>query len=326
MLKRPIFNVFALYLPHTYSRVATPGIFSQKDSCMKALRPCVDLHTHTTYSDGADTPQQLVATAAQLGLHTLAVTDHDTVAALPEARQAGDDHGVTILPGIELSVQYGRYRDVHLLGYCFDATHPPLLTRLRTLQEGRIQRGTKILQRVNARLRKQGRAPLDPARVLARAQGALARPHVAQELLHQGYVDTMQHAFQAYLIPCNVPKAILGLDEACALISAAGGICSLAHPGVLSTDPKEIETFLSTGKAMGMAGVEVYHHCHSQDYADFVGACARRLGLIATGGSDYHGNASGATLGYVTAERPVPDTVLSELFHAHAAHQRRISA
>ena len=293
---------------------------------MKALRPSVDLHTHTTYSDGIDTPHQLVAKAAQLGLRSLAVTDHDTVDALPEARQAGDAHGVTILTGIELSVQYEHYRDVHLLAYCFDATHPPLVRRLRELQEGRLQRGMKILQRVNARLRKQGRAPLDPARVLARAQGALARPHVAHELLDQGYVDTMQHAFQAYLIPCNVPKALLSLAEACALIGQAGGICSLAHPGVLSTDPKEIEALLSAFKAMGMVGVEVYHHCHSQDYADFVGACARRLGLIATGGSDYHGNASGATPGYVTSERPVPCTVLTDLFHAHAAHQRRISA
>ncbi len=293
---------------------------------MKALRPSVDLHTHTTYSDGVDTPQQLVAKAAQLGIHSLAVTDHDTVDALPEARQAGDAHGVTILPGIELSVQHESYRDIHLLGYCFDATYQPLLTRLRTLQDGRVERGMKILQRVNARLQKQGRAPLDPDRVLARAQGALARPHVAHELLDQGYVDTIQHAFQAYLIPCDVPKAILSLEEACALMGAAGGICSLAHPGVLSTVPRKIEALLSAGKAMGMVGVEVYHHCHSQDYANFVGACAQRLGLIATGGSDYHSSASGVTPGYVTSERPVPSTVLTDLFHAHAAHQRRISA
>ena len=163
--------------------------------------PSVDLHTHTTYSDGADTPEQLVAKAADVGVWHLAVTDHDTIEALPEAREAGQRYGVGILSGIELTVQYEDYHDIHLLAYGFDPDHHDLVQRLHDLQARRLDRGLEMLRLINKRLSDSGRPPLDRNRVLARAQGALARPHLAEELLEQGYVQTFQDAFREFLIP-----------------------------------------------------------------------------------------------------------------------------
>ncbi len=282
------------------------------------LYPSVDLHTHTTYSDGADTPQQLVAKAGDLGVWSLAITDHDSVEAMPEAIQAGQAYGVDVLSGIELTVQFEDYDDIHILGYGFDPAHEALGDRLRQVQEHRVQRGIEILRRINLRLSALGKAPLDQTQVLARAQGAVARPHLAQALLDQGHVETFQDAFREFLIPCNVPKAALGPDEAFSLVRQAGGVCSLAHPGTLSTHPNEIERLLSTFTAMGLVGVEAYHHCHHRDFISFLCACAHRHGLIVTGGSDYHGRPQGATLGFTAPDTPVPATVLSALADAQA--------
>lgn len=288
---------------------------------MSTLRHGVDLHTHTTYSDGTDTPWQLVAKAADQGVQSLAITDHDTVAALPEALEAGQAHGVAVLSGIELTVQYQHYHDIHMLAYLFDASHEALGVRLRLLQEQRVQRGIEILRRINERLNALGKAPLDSERVLARASGALARPHLAQELIAQGYASTVQDAFRAFLIPCDVPKGALCPEEAFDLIAQAGGVCSLAHPATISTDPPVLEQLLATFQAMGMAGVEVYHHCHShnQELMDFFCTCARRYGLVVTGGSDYHGRSPAEMLGHIASDTAVPTTVLTDLAAAHAA-------
>jgi predicted metal-dependent phosphoesterase TrpH len=268
-----------------------------------------------------DTPWQLVAKAVQHGVANLAITDHDSVAAFPEAFTAGEAHGVNILTGVELSVQYQQYRDIHLLGYGFDASHAGLCTRLQQVQERRRQRGMEILQRVNDRLRAMGKAPLDHQRVLTRVCGALARPHLAQELIAQGYVHTVQDAFREFLIPCDVPKAALSPEAAFELIAQAGGVCSLAHPATLSTDPQVLERLLKRFKAMGMVGVEAYHHCHEQPLIDFLCTRAQRYGLVVTGGSDYHGRAAGELLGHIAPDKTIPHTVLTDLVTVQAAHR-----
>lgn len=278
----------------------------------------VDLHTHTRYSDGLDTPSQLVEKAARQGLHSIAVTDHDALDALPEARQAGRQYGIEVLAGIELTVQYREHRDIHVLGYLFDPHHQGLQARLHGIQQRRTQRGLEILSRVNARLTQQGRAPLNRDHVLQPVQGALTRPHLAQALLRQGYVQNAEQAFQEFLIPCDVPKANLAPQEAFELMAQAGGICCLAHPGTIASDPVVLEALIRTFKSMGLAGVEVYHHVHYPAAIDFFLACARRHGLIASGGSDYHGHPYGATLGHFAADQWIPQEVLVELRHRHA--------
>lgn len=279
----------------------------------------VDLHMHTCYSDGADTPAQLVAKAAQQGLHSIAITDHDILAALPEAQQAGLDCGVKVLVGVELTVQYQQYDDIHLLGYFFDPEHLALQARLALVQQHRVQRGVAMLERINALLVQHGQAPLDSQRVLDSARGALTRPHLAHALVARGYATSVQNAFEQYLIPCNVPKAALGPEEAFNLIAQAGGVCSLAHPGTISTDPEVMHPLLATFKAMGLVGLEVYHHRHYPDAIAFFQQCATRYGLVATGGSDYHGRPEGAVLGYIAPGYAIPDHVLPALQDAHAA-------
>ena len=221
---------------------------------MVTWRLRVDLHTHTSYSDGLDAPATLVAKAAQQGVHSLAITDHDILAAPPEAQQAGRDCGVEVLVGVELTMQYQQYDDIHLLGYFFDPTHAALQARLALAQQHRVQRGVEMLERINALLQQDGKAPLDQERVLQSARGALTRPHLAHALMARGYASSVQNAFENFLIPCNIPKASMGPEEAFALIAQAGGVCSLAHPGTLSTDPEVVHPLLDAFKAMGSSG------------------------------------------------------------------------
>ena len=279
----------------------------------------VDLHMHTSYSDGLDSPTQLVTKAAQQGLHSIAITDHDILAALPEARQAGRACGVEVLVGVELTVQYQQYDDIHLLGYFFDPEHAALQARLALVQQHRVQRGVEMLERINALLVQSGKAPLDSQRVLQSARGALTRPHLANALIARGYASSVQNAFEQFLIPCNVPKAALSPEEAFQLIAQAGGVCSLAHPGTLSTDPAVVHPLLDSFQAMGLVGLEVYHHRHYPDTIEFFQSCATRYGLVATGGSDYHGRPEGAVLGQIAPGYAVPDCVLPDLQRAHAA-------
>jgi hypothetical protein len=282
----------------------------------------IDLHMHTCYSDGSDTPWQLVAKAAQQGLRSIAITDHDTVAALPEARQAGMAHGIEVVAGIELSVRYAHYHDVHMLGYLFDPQHERLGEWLQHMQEQRVQRGLAILACVNACLRQRGQTPLATAQVLQDVQGTLTRPHVAKALLAQGYVRNIEEAFREFLIPCDVPKAGLSPEAAMALMAEAGGVCVLAHPGVLSSEPQELERLIATFKAMGMAGVEAYHHSHEPGCVNFLLRCARRYGLVVTGGSDYHGRLYGAQLGETAPGESIPGHLLADLQQVRAAVRR----
>ena len=278
----------------------------------------VDLHTHTRHSDGLDTPAELVAKAARQGVRHLAVTDHDTLAALPEARAAGAVRGVEVLTGIELSVQHEDFRDIHLLGYFFDSEDTALNACLARLKEGRTLRGLEILRRVNQRLNELGRAPLDGERVRQYASGVLTRPHLAQALVDQGYCKNHQEAFRDFLIPCNAPKSLLSLKEGLRLIADAGGVCSLAHPGTLSTDPNVLDPLLAAASSLGLAGLEVYHRAHHPDTTPFFEAAALRHRLVATGGSDYHGRPIGPTLGHVAPGHPVPRRVLKDLQQAAA--------
>ena len=281
----------------------------------------VDLHAHTRHSDGLDTPAELVAKAARQGVRHLAVTDHDTLAALPEARAAGAACGVEVLTGIELSVQHGDFRDVHLLGYFFEAEDVALNACLARLKEGRMQRGLEILRRVNRKLSDLGRAPLDGERVRQSASGVLTRPHLARALVDQGYCKNQHEAFRDFLIPCNAPKPLLALEDGLRLIADAGGVCSLAHPGTLSTDPNELDPLLAAATSFGLAGLEVHHRAHYPDTIPFFESVARRHRLVPTGGSDYHGRPAGPILGEIAPGYPVPGTVLDGLQRVAASRK-----
>ncbi|MEM9996997.1 MAG: PHP domain-containing protein [Bacteroidota bacterium] len=241
-----------------------------------------DLHTHTTASDGRLSPPGLVEKAALRGIELLSITDHDTVAAYPLARIAAQQHGVTLLPGVELSVQVGR-RDIHLLAYGFDLTDPALGAALAEYRTKRITRAETIVERLaglGVRIRFE--------RVWYHAKGGvLGRPHIAKALLEAGLVATFGEAFDRYLgteAPAYVAKTDQPASAMMALVHAAGGVTVLAHPGINLDE--------AVGAALvadGLDGVEVVHPSHNPLAKRRWAAFAAQHDLLTTGGSDYHG-------------------------------------
>jgi hypothetical protein len=244
----------------------------------------VDLHSHTTCSDGRTPPRELVRLAKAQGVHVLAVTDHDSVEALPECLDEGRKIGVRVIPGIELSSRFEGH-DVHVLGYGLDYQAPALLERLEALHESRRTRVGKICE-----LLKGLGVALEPAEVLLEAGGkSVGRKHVARALLKKGLVRTLEEAFNKYLgqgSPANVPANEMTPADAAHLVLEHGGVPSLAHPGFLE-DPALAERILEEAP---IRAIEVFHRYRSSTrhlrYLDL----ARRRNLRITGGSDFHGD------------------------------------
>ena len=239
----------------------------------------VDLHSHSTFSDGALEPTALVALAAKRGVTHLALTDHDTTAGLEEAHAAGARYGVEIIDGVEISAW--STRELHVLGYFVDRHEPVLKARLEAQTTARVER----VHTIGARLAALGK-PIDVDAVLASADGNVGRPHIARALLSAGWVKTMNEAFQRFLgdgQAAYVPAGRLPVTEAIELIHGAGGLAVLAHPGVGGVDA-QIEGFA----AAGLDGIECHHPAHDAAKAHHYCVMARLFGLIETGGSDFH--------------------------------------
>lgn len=244
----------------------------------------VDLHTHTVNSDGALTPTQLVAMAAAAGVKHLAVTDHDNVGGVAEATLAAAQYNIEIIPGIEMSADMPSGAEVHILGYYLDVNNEELQAELVRLRKGREGRGYEMVQKLAA----MG-MPISWQRVQELAAGgSVGRLHIAQAMLEQGYIKTNREAFDNYIAdggPAYVDRAKLSPTESVALIHRAGGVASFAHP-IYTADYADV---LRELVALGLDGVEAYYgHYKSEDHATLV-ALADQLGIIATGGSDYHG-------------------------------------
>lgn len=242
-------------------------------------RYAVDLHSHSTFSDGALEPTALVKLAARRGVTHLALTDHDTTAGLDEAHAAGDACGVTIVDGVEISAW--STRELHILGYFVDRDEPTLKARLEEQTTARVKR----VHTIGARLAAIGK-PIDVDAVLASADGNVGRPHIARALLAAGWVKTMNEAFARYLGDgqvAYVPAGRLPVTEAIDLIHGAGGAAVFAHPGVGGVD-NQIEGFA----AAGLDGIECHHPAHGAAKAQHYLAIARMFNLCETGGSDFH--------------------------------------
>jgi len=249
----------------------------------------IDLHLHSTCSDGALAPAEVVARAARAGLKAMALADHDNIDGIEAAMAAGHELGVEVIAGVELSVVWQQWQDIHLLGYGFDWRHPQLAASLAEFQAFRAERNRLIVDRVNQRLQREGRPPIRFERVLELAGGTIGRPHVASALIEAGVVADVEAAFRDYLVDCNVPKRYFPVDEAIALIHAAGGVAVLAHPPFITRDRAQFRKLLDQLVGLGLDGVEVYNSGSSRNDSDWYLTEARRRGLIVTGGSDYHG-------------------------------------
>jgi 3',5'-nucleoside bisphosphate phosphatase len=241
-----------------------------------------DLHTHTRHSDGKKSPEELVRMVREKGVTVLAVTDHDSIDAFPEASKAGKRHGVHIVPGVELSASVGR-REVHLLGYFFDPENERLRRRLVLFAGERRVRVESMVKRLN-----DLGVELDLEAVFEEAGGGIiGRPHVASALVDRGLASSIQDAFARFLAdngPANVARPFFDAEEAIALIHEAGGVVVLAHPG----NWMRRETILTLVE-QGLDGIEVVHPSHDATLSTYYREFAQHIGLLPAGGSDYHG-------------------------------------
>lgn len=269
----------------------------------------VDLHTHTTASDGVLTPTQLVARASRLGLKTLAITDHDSTEGVAEGQRAGQAHGLEVIAGVEINTDVPG-AEIHVLGYFLDPSHAELNTELARIREGRLSRARKMAEALTA----MG-APVRFERILEIAgDGAVGRPHVAQALLEAGHVRGFGEAFEKYIgrnSPAYVERTKFSPAEACALICRAGGVPSLAHPvffdryGAIKA-AFDLDQILPPMLEAGLTGIEVYYPGYDAITIERLLGVARRYGLLPTGGTDFHGvRANEPDLGGIYVPRKV---------------------
>ena len=251
-----------------------------------------DLHLHSTASDGTDSPSALVARAAEMGFEVIALTDHDTLSGIAEAQQAGRRLGVRVISGVEISA--GGDAEVHVLGYAI--REPEKL--MRVLERMRMQRSERMRQMV-IRLNDLG-IPVQLNRVTEMAQESVGRSHLARALVEDGVVRDVREAFQRYLAPgkpAYVEREKLTVRQAVSLIDSAGGIPVIAHPGQNHGDTFWMKERFAELKEAGLRGVEAYHMAHSQQQAMTFARMAKELGLLITGGSDYHGTIKNVAIG-----------------------------
>ena len=191
-------------------------------------------------------------------------------------------------PALNSSVSYAEFEDIHLLAYYFAWHDPHLQARLESFRIARETRAERILERINAKLVREGREPIAYEAVKAQVQGAFGRPHIATALIDHGYVPDMNTAFTDYLIPCNVPKYFMPADEAMALVRQARGLSSVAHPRFITPDRVRLRQVIGSSER-GLDGIEAYHSHHDAEERLYFIRLANQLGLMITGGSDYHG-------------------------------------
>jgi predicted metal-dependent phosphoesterase TrpH len=264
-----------------------------------------DFHLHSTASDGVQTPSWVIGTAFTRGVQVLALSDHDTTAGLDEAAAAAKEAGLRLIPGLELSTDLGK-ADVHLLAYGFDRTSKPLQDFLQWQRDGRIGRTRRIVEI----LAEQG-MPLDVARVFEIAgEATVGRPHVARALLEKGYVASVQEAFDQWLgngKPADVDRPKLEPADAIRVVHENGGVVFVAHPVFIGED---YAAAIEQLRAWGADGIETYYKHYDPETVAAHAALAARLGMAASGGSDYHGlgNPDDREIGDI----PFPDERVAE--------------
>jgi len=263
----------------------------------------IDLHLHTTYSDGLDTPEKLLNKARNLKLSAISISDHDNVGGVAEAGRLLGGNDLELVPGVELSA--GRSgQDIHILGYYFDINSELLNETLSRLRDIRNQRGTEMLNK----LKELGiNVPPELVREIA-GNAAVSRPHVAEAMLRVGAIKSFEQAFAKFIGydgPAYVPKGNLTPKEAIELIHNAGGLAFLAHPMIANTIQ-----YLDEFVAYGLDGIEVYHAHHNSRARRKLMEMARTRSLLKSGGSDYHGRTGHHD---IIGDQPVPYEYLTAI-------------
>lgn len=248
----------------------------------------IDLHSHTTASDGSCTPTELVLLAKQVGLAALGISDHDTVGGLEEATVAAVEQGIDLVPCIEISVDYPQ-GEFHLLGYYVDFRNPDFLSRIQYLQDMRFNRNGVMLKKMH-----DLGFHITMEDIEAEAGGGqIGRPHMARALMKKGYISSVQEGFDKYLAdgkPLHVPKVKLSPAEAIDLVHSAGGLAVVAHPKYMEYPTEEgLSDELGRLKDAGLDGLECYYSQHTEAETEQYLRLAEHYGFLVTAGSDFHG-------------------------------------
>jgi predicted metal-dependent phosphoesterase TrpH len=273
----------------------------------------IDLHTHSERSDGSDPPEVVVAHAAAAGLSAVALTDHDTLDGIAAARAAAAEHGIELVPGTELSVDWPGGA-MHMLVYFLEPGPGPLQERLAELQDGRHHRNLGMV----ADLQGMG-IDVEYAEVEAMAaqDGVVGRPHLAAVLVRKGAADSITDAFDRYLArgrPAYRERPRLGFAEAARLARESGAVPVVAHPHTIGVSSQEYEHAFRTVAGAGIQGIEAHYGEYTPEVRVAIADLAGSLGLVATGGSDYHGTfKEGVMVGTAHGDLEVPERALAEL-------------
>ncbi len=272
----------------------------------------VDLHVHTSASDGTLRPRDVVSLAAMLGLKAIAITDHDTMSGLQEAGEAGELLGVTIIPGIEISTDY-QGKEIHILGYFLDPDAEPLQRYMTWVQSSRRERNAQMIER----LRKKGFDITMEAVEAANPGATPGRPHIAGFLVKAGAVPSVKEAFRRYLDTgrsCYVPRKYLPMAEGIRLIRDCGGVAVIAHPLQYGYKKAELDTFIRTAAEAGATGMEILYTGYTAGDVQKLYDLAEKYTLLPTGGSDFHGeNKPDVQLGTGDGKLSVPAYMLAML-------------
>ena len=272
----------------------------------------IDLHCHSTFSDGSLTPEELIDAAEKIRLTALALTDHDTVAGLPRFLAAAVNRKVRAIPGIELSVDSAA-GVMHMLGYWIDIENPDLLRQIEWVRNGRAMRNRAILEKLN----ELGMTMTEEEVRAVTGEDVVGRPHFGQVMIQKGYAKNKDEVFNRWLgtgKPAYVDRERLTAEAAVRLVVQAGGVAVLAHPFTIGLPEDELSALLADLTAIGLSGMECYYSEHSTDLTKKALALAERHNLVPTGGSDFHGDISpDIRLGVGFGGLHVPDEVLPAL-------------
>lgn len=282
----------------------------------KRPRARIDLHIHSSASDGTLTPLEIVKRARSLNLGAIAITDHDTVNGLRQIRSLLPMEDLAFLNGVEISTSApascNHPGSLHILGYGFNLEDPELNRHLTILQSARKNRNPQIIARLN-----QLGFPLKLEDIEAPPDGQVGRPHIARHMVQKGYAVNIDEAFDLYLgtgKAAYVDKYRMDCELAFKLISAAGGLPMLAHPGLIKLSPPELEQAVDTMVEMGLKGIEALYPAHDKAQNELFFHLARKHKLVVTGGTDFHGPVNqGFEIGFGMGDFYVPYEIYERL-------------
>ena len=269
----------------------------------------IDLHAHSSVSDGTETPAQLIGAAVVAGLDVIAITDHDSTAGWSEAFDAARGTGITVLPGLELSTQL-QFASVHVLGYLVDPTDAALMAATAEIREERLHRAERMVERI---MRDYPDLHWDDVLAQTTPGATVGRPHIADALVARGYVTDRSAAFQGilhwrggYYQPHKAPEPAVGVR----IIAEAGGVPVIAHPGARGPEGLLNDARMRELVDAGLFGLEVHHRDNREGSAEAWTKTAQKFGLVVTGSSDYHGEGKPNRLAEHTTSRAVYERIV----------------